>query len=39
MGLLTNEDIRLAFKDLKNLETLGHATLWCPLMIEVIAAK
>jgi len=39
MGLLTNEDVKLAFEDLKNLETLGHATLWCPLMIEVIATK
>ena len=39
MGLLTNEDVELAFKDLKNLETLGYATLWCPLMIEVIAIK
>ena len=39
MGLLTNKDIKLAFKDLKSLETLGHTTLWCPLMIEVIATR
>ncbi len=39
MGLLTNEDVKLAFEDLKNLETLEYATLWCPLMIEVIAIK
>ena len=39
MGLLTNEDVNLAFEELKSLETLEYATLWCPLMIEVIAAK
>ena len=39
MGLLTNEDVKLAFEDLKNLETLEYATLWCPLMVEVIATK
>ena len=39
MGLLTNEDVKLAFEDLKNLETLEYSTLWCPLMIEVIATK
>ena len=39
MGLLTNKDVKLAFEDVKNLESLEYATLWCPLMIEVIAAK
>ena len=39
MGLLTNEDEKLAFEDLKNLETVEYATLWCPLRIEVIATK
>lgn len=39
MGYLTNQDIDNAFSDLKDLEKLHYATLWAPLMIEVIAEK
>ena len=39
MGYLSNKDIDHAFSDLENLEQLNYATLWCPLMIEVIAQK
>ncbi len=39
MGYLTNQDIDNAFSDLGNLEQLHYATLWAPLMIEVIAEK
>ena len=34
-----NELFAFQSEDLKNLETLEYATLWCPLMIEVIAIK
>ena len=39
MGYLTNQDMDNAFSDLKDLEKLHYATLWAPLMIEVIAEK
>ena len=39
MGYLTNKDMDNAFSDLKDLEKLHYATLWAPLMIEVIAEK
>lgn len=39
MGYLSDKDIDHAFSDLEDLEQLNYATLWCPLMIEVIAQK
>ena len=40
MGIVNHRLMpKLAFEDLKNLETLEYATLWCPLMIKVIARK
>jgi len=39
MEILTAQDIEHAFNDLEELEKLNYATLWCPLMIEVIGEK
>ena len=40
MGIVNHRLMpKLAFEDLNNLETLEYATLWWPLMIEVIATK
>ncbi|MFL2983319.1 MAG: class I SAM-dependent methyltransferase [Candidatus Neomarinimicrobiota bacterium] len=39
MNYLTNEEMENAFFDLRELEQLPYTTLWCPLMIEVIAIK
>ena len=39
MGYLTQQDVTNAFQDLEDLEQLNYATLWAPLMIEVIAEK
>ena len=39
MGILSTQDVKHAFNDLEELEKLNYTTLWCPLMIEVIAEK
>ena len=39
MGYLTEQDMENAFSDLESLERLPYATLWAPLMIEVVAEK
>ena len=39
MGYITQQDVSNAFQDLEDLEQLNYATLWAPLMIEVIAEK
>ena len=39
MGILSTQDVKHAFNDLEELEKLNYATLWCPLMIEVIGEK
>ena len=39
MGYMTKQDVTNAFQDLEDLEQLNYATLWAPLMIEVIAEK
>ena len=39
MGILSTQDVKHAFSDLEELEKLNYTTLWCPLMIEVIAEK
>ena len=39
MGYITQQDVTNAFQDLEDLEQLNYATLWAPLMIEVIAEK
>ena len=39
MEILTAKDVKHAFDDLEELEKLNYATLWCPLMIEVIGEK
>lgn len=39
MGFLTAEDISEALKDLEELENTVGATIFCPIMIEVIAEK
>lgn len=38
-GLLTSEEVDLAFSDLASLEETSGVTLCCPLMIEVIATR
>ena len=39
MDYLTHEEMEKAFYDLYELEELKYTTLWCPLMIEIIAVK
>ena len=39
MNYLTNEEMEKAFYDFYELEQLKYTTLWCPLMIEIIAVK
>ena len=38
-GLLSKQDVDLAFIEMNNLEKIPGATLFCPMMIEIIASK
>ncbi len=39
LGYITNEEVKAALNKMEVLERMAHATLFCPMMIEVIAEK